>query len=111
MIAYRSTFMPTAVEKDLGMLPGSHLAASSHLIAYRDDDNAAVCHCLTYFVFHGVSFGGDLFENHASCLFVPEGEARAADVCSWLFGVERHEDGEILGVLEPEVGGDHFQVL
>ena len=65
------------------------------LIGRRDDVYAAVGHRLTQLVLHTGSLGEELRENHAGGLFVLEREARGADVCGRLAGVERHDDGQV----------------
>ena len=80
-------------------------------IGRRDDVYAAVGHRLTNLVLHAGPLGEELRENHAGGLFVLEREARGADACDRLAGVERHDDGQVPGATEPEVGGEEFQLL
>jgi hypothetical protein len=55
--------------------------------------------------------GEELRENYAGGLFVLEREARGADLCGRSVGVERHQDSQVPRAIEPEVGGDDFQLL
>jgi hypothetical protein len=55
--------------------------------------------------------GDQLRENHAGGLFVLEREVPGAGVCGRFVGVERHQDGQVPRAIEPEVGGEDFQLL
>src|SRR5918998_5133689 len=90
---------------------GSLLDKLPRLIGWRDDEYAAVGHGLTHLVLHAGPLGEELRQNYAGGQFVLEREARGADVCGRLVGVERHQDGQVPRAIEPEVGGDDFQLL
>src|SRR5919112_5792349 len=92
-------------------LPGSPLGELSQLIGYRDDVYAAVGHRLTHLVLHSGPLCEILCENHPSNLFILKRETHAAEVCGWLVRIEAHHDGEVLRVVEQDVGGDNFEVL
>jgi hypothetical protein len=64
-----------------------------------------------HLVLHTGSLGEELRENYAGGLFVLEREARGAEVRGRFVGVERHQDGQVPRAIEPEVGGDDFQLL
>jgi len=90
---------------------GRLLGKLPRLIGWRDDVYAAVGHRHTHLVLHAGPLGEELRENYAGGLFVLEREARGAEVCGRLVGVERHQDGQVPRAIEPEVGGEDFQLL
>ena len=90
---------------------GSLLGKLPCLIGWRDDVYAAVGHRLTHLVLHAGPLGEELREYYAGGLFVREREARGAGVRGRLVGVERHQDGQVPAAIEPEVGGEDFQLL
>jgi hypothetical protein len=90
---------------------GSLLVKLPCLIGSYDEVYAAVGHRLTHLVLHAGPLGEELRQNHAGGLFVLEREAPGAGVCGRFVGVECHQDGQVPGATEPQVGGDDFQLL
>jgi hypothetical protein len=80
-------------------------------IGWRDDVYAAVGHRLTHLVLHAGPLDEGLRQNHAGGLFVLEREAPGAHFCGRFVGVEHNQDGQVPGAIEPQVGGDDFQLL
>jgi hypothetical protein len=101
---YHRRYLPRAA---YGSLLGKLLC----LIGWCDNIYAAVGHRLTHLVLHAGPLDEELRENNAGSLFVLEREARGADVCGGFVEVERHQDGQVPRAIEPEVGGDDFQLL
>src|SRR5919112_26338 len=90
---------------------GNLLGKLPCLIGWHDDVDAAVGHRLTHLVLHAGPLDQELRENYAGGLFVLEREAPGTEVCGRLVGVEHHQDGQVPRAIEPQVGGDDFQIL